>query len=133
MRVLGEMFQDIVRPSDHVARYGGDEFAILLGSVTLDTAIQVAQRIRSRVESSNFDAALKYNYVSVTLSMGLAVCRLEDTPETLIEKADAALYRSKQSGRNRLSLYVDETRTTRIEDDYSELDAEVKEMLQPQA
>ena len=40
--------------------------------------------------------------------MGLAVCRLEDSPESLVEKADAALYRSKQSGRNRLSIYIDE-------------------------
>ncbi len=106
--LLGEMFQDIVRPSDHVARYGGDEFAILLGNVSLEIAVQVAQRIRERVETSNFDAGLQNNFVSVTLSMGLVAADPADDHDSLVRKADAALYQSKQQGRNRLSVFSEE-------------------------
>ena len=126
--LLGEMFQDIVRPSDHVARYGGDEFAILLGSVSLEIAMQVAQRIRERVETSNFDAGLQNNFVSVTLSMGLAVAEHDDTHESLVKKADAALYQSKQQGRNRLSVYSNgEARHEGPELEFHAYDAELQE------
>jgi diguanylate cyclase len=120
VQLLGASFKSVLRPGDHVSRFGGDEFAVLLEKGDIDVGRRVAQRIREKIEHSNFDVGQNDARIAVTLSMGMAECRLHDIPETLIEKADAALYRSKQSGRNRLSVYVDETRTTRVEDDFSQ-------------
>ncbi len=102
---LGATLREALRGGDHVARYGGDEFALLLGGVEEEVALAVAQRIRRKVETTNFDVGVDDARVAVTLSMGLAVCGFHDTPESLMKKADAALYRSKQAGRNRLTVY----------------------------
>lgn len=105
---LGGTLRDALRGGDHVARYGGDEFALLVSGVDEQVALAIAQRIRRKVETTNFDVGVDDARVAVTLSMGLAVCGVEDTPESLMKKADAALYRSKQAGRNRLTVYRSE-------------------------
>ena len=105
---LGGTLRDALRGGDHVARYGGDEFALLLSGVDEQIALAIAQRIRRKVETTNFDVGVDDARVAVTLSMGLAVCGVEDTPESLMKKVDAALYRSKQAGRNRLTVYRSE-------------------------
>lgn len=120
VHLLGASFKSVLRPGDIVSRYGGDEFAVLVEKGSLDVGCSVAQRIRQKVETTNFGVGTNDARVAVTLSMGLAVCQVSDSTQMLIEKADAALYRSKQSGRNRLSVYLDESKTTRVEDDFSE-------------
>lgn len=102
---LGNTLKSAIRPGDHIARYGGDEFGILLEGVDVHVGAMVAQRIRDKVEHCNFDVGLNDARVAVTLSMGMAVSAHTDTSETLLSKADAALYRSKEAGRNRLSIY----------------------------
>ena len=102
---LGEAFKSVVRPGDHVARFGGDEFGIMFMGADTDGGAKAAMRVRERVETCNFDVGFNDARVAVTLSMGLAVCEKEDTPESLLRKADAALYRSKEAGRNRLTVY----------------------------
>jgi len=102
---LGATLKSAIRPGDHISRYGGDEFAILLEGVSRETGLLVAQRIREKVERSNFDVGVNDARVAVTLSMGMAIAAAGDSPESLLNKADHALYRSKESGRNRLSLH----------------------------
>jgi diguanylate cyclase (GGDEF)-like protein len=102
---LGDAFKSAIRPGDHIARYGGDEFAVLLEGVNLETGAIVAQRIRDKVERCNFGTGADDARIAVTLSMGLAIVEGGDSAESLLSKADQALYRSKESGRNRLSLF----------------------------
>ena len=106
--ILGKTLKELLRPRDYVARYGGDEFAIMLAEVDLDAAIKASQRVRIEVERTTFDCGVKGARVAVTFSMGLAIISENDTPESLVKKADGALYQSKHRGRNQLNWHADE-------------------------
>ncbi|MAI08396.1 MAG: GGDEF domain-containing protein [Magnetococcales bacterium] len=88
------------RKMDTAARYGGEEFAVILPEVEETSAFIFAERLRQAVEE-NF----KHGEFPVTISVGLASCQpgVEETPDNLIRKADAQLYKSKENGRNRVS------------------------------
>jgi diguanylate cyclase (GGDEF)-like protein len=82
---------------DSVARYGGEEFLVMLLEAPLPTAAIVGERIRARVASEPFDGG------KVTVSIGLAEYPSHgDTPEELIASADAAMYKAKSQGRDRV-------------------------------
>lgn len=90
--------------ADVVARYGGDEFVMLLPETDADQLQELAERIRTAVENTAFDE--QGQRVSTTVSIGLASCPTDAiAPKDLINKADAALYRSKRAGRNRTTLW----------------------------
>lgn len=102
---LGETFKSLISKDDHIARFGGDEFGIMFANVDQDAALEAAQRIRDKVEQTNFDSGVGSNRVAVTLSMGMAICEPTDSAESLLKKADAALYHAKEAGRNRLTVF----------------------------
>ena len=102
---MGGVLKECVRPHDHVARIGGDEFAILLANVNFERARSVAARIRSTVELTNFDIGDDLSKTSITISMGLPVIRSDDDRQTFFDRADKALYRSKERGRNQLHIW----------------------------
>ena len=104
---IARALKECVRPEDFVGRLGGDEFVILLEGLTAQNADLVGTRIRSTVELYDFSIANSGQSTVVTMSMGLAVVREEDDASTLYERADKALYKSKELGRNRLSTIVD--------------------------
>ncbi len=87
-----------VRPSDPTFRLGGEEFLVLLSNVDLASAHLAAERIRERV------AASAPNLPIVTVSVGLALRRLNESQESMLARADAALYQAKQSGRDRVEV-----------------------------
>ncbi|NGZ75893.1 GGDEF domain-containing protein [Saccharibacillus alkalitolerans] len=91
-----------ISPNDFAARYGGEEFAIIFTEKTIEEAAEYAERIRAAVEGAN------YSYMGnhpVTVSAGLSGFEPDDTAETLFGKADAALYRAKRSGKNRVERF----------------------------
>lgn len=104
-RVLVEiagLFDRQMRPYDLAARFGGEEFALVLPETTLDNALTVARRLREQVSELRFTAPLAR--LRVTASFGVAVFPGEKvrSVESLIRAADAALYSAKRNGRNRV-------------------------------
>lgn len=98
LQQVAAVLREGLRDSDHVFRYGGDEFAALLLGSEGSAALEVAERLRGRVDALPAEA----DVAKPTLSLGVAVLRTGDTPEALFERADAALYRAKKAGRNRV-------------------------------
>lgn len=98
LKELAAVLAASVRPGDLVVRHGGDEFALILGALALDDARKLAERIRRNVEEHPFEQEIQG--VAVTLSLGLAESIPGDTPQSIVGRADAALYAAKQAGRN---------------------------------
>ncbi|MEX2114441.1 MAG: GGDEF domain-containing protein [Pirellulales bacterium] len=92
LQAVAGLLDDAVRDTDIVARYGGEEFVVVMSHTTLENACQFAERVRSLVESN----------LSLTISGGVAQAMDGDNPQTLLSRADAALYSGKAAGRNRI-------------------------------
>lgn len=100
LRQVGTLLKRTVREGDFVARYGGDEFAILLPHTDLETGIRIADRIRSETSGNCYEISPKEERVALGISLGVASARDGDLAETIILRADRALYHSKRTGRN---------------------------------
>lgn len=97
LKRVADALQGTVRTADYAARYGGEEFIALLPETPLDSALEVAERIRTRMAEEEFGT----NGSRVTLSIGLGEFPTDGaTPEAVIAAADGALYRAKEHGRN---------------------------------
>lgn len=98
LRRIGRTLLAGLRPGDLLARYGGEEFALLVADVTGEVAIEVADRLRRLVSESASDGA-----PVCTVSIGVAAMRADEEFAALVARADAALFRAKGAGRNRVS------------------------------
>ncbi|MBH0067802.1 GGDEF domain-containing protein [Pseudoalteromonas sp. NZS100] len=97
---VAELLQANIRKSDRVARFGGEEFCIILPNTTQEQAIRIAEAIRIKVEKAIFDE------IPVTCSFGVTSIKFKArTPSELIEQADLALYEAKSLGRNQVVLW----------------------------
>ena len=96
------MVQDSLRETDILARYGGDEFVVILNETSRDRAVEVAERIRTSVENTSFSSAGER--VGSTISIGIA-CFTENSQDGLeiMAQADEKLYESKRKGKNAVS------------------------------
>ncbi|MBP2643191.1 MAG: diguanylate cyclase response regulator [Firmicutes bacterium] len=103
--VGGILLSSVTCDRDFVARYGGEEFVVILPATDLKGALTVAERIRNNIE----DAKIEHNCSSispyVTVSVGVALNKPNDTKNYLLGRADRALYQAKRAGRNRSKLY----------------------------
>jgi len=102
LRAVADCINAAVRNSDVVGRYGGEEFAVIMPDTDLMDAHLVAERLRSSIESIDF-ADLKGAPLTISLGVTQWLAGDEST-ETIIERADRALYRAKNSGRNRVEM-----------------------------
>lgn len=98
LSTVGRLFAGQHRATDFTARYGGEEFISLLPETTLETALPVVEKSRVMIENSGFHHG--NIAVPITISCGVAQFHEGDTPETVFERADRAMYRAKQNGRN---------------------------------
>jgi diguanylate cyclase (GGDEF)-like protein len=98
---VARILSESIRSVDYAARYGGDEFVIVMVEATADMALKTAERIRSRVNDIRYDA--NGQTVSVTVSIGVVQSQQSDdiSPTALFARADNALYEAKRAGRNR--------------------------------
>jgi diguanylate cyclase (GGDEF)-like protein len=103
LRLIAQVLEDQTRFNDFVCRYGGEEFAVLLPESAADQGRYVADKIRQAVENTSLLYA--NSKLKVTVSAGVGQVNPErDTPETFIDRVDAALYQAKENGRNRVEL-----------------------------
>lgn len=94
------VIKDTLRPTDAVARYGGEEFVIILPHTSMDEAMQVLARLQRELTRRFF---LHNNErLLITFSAGVTVYTAEDTERTALSRADAAMYRAKKAGKNRV-------------------------------
>ena len=97
----------MIRPPDIIGRYGGEEFVIGLVECDQAGALQIAERIRLKIAQDPF--AWEHHVTAVTVSIGVVMLSPEiDQVETLIARADQAMYHAKRKGRNRVELYNEE-------------------------
>ena len=98
LKTIGQALNDNCREEDFVARFGGEEFVMLLSHCDLDFAATKAETLRAAIESA------KPNGLTITASIGVAAYSINDNFESLFEKADRSVYEAKDSGRNRIAI-----------------------------
>jgi diguanylate cyclase len=108
LRLVAVSVKQIVRGEDIAARYGGGEFAIALPKTALRSAISVADQIRRAVMNKELMKRSSGERLGrVTISIGVALLRPTDTPQSLLDRADKCLYAAKHNGRNQVVAECD--------------------------
>jgi len=102
LREIADIMQRALRRGDRLYRYGGEEFVVLLPEQSIDGALLAMQRVRQAVEAKAIPHARTAESPWVTVSIGVAALSPDDDDEAVIQRADAALYRAKSHGRNRV-------------------------------
>ena len=102
LKQLADRVADNLRSFDLVARYGGEEFLVIMPDASAEIGLRVAERLRQLVEGRAFQADGLAQELPVTISLGVATTtNPEETADSLVERADRALYQAKNEGRNR--------------------------------
>jgi two-component system, cell cycle response regulator len=106
LNAMGKVFGSHLRASDLSARWGGEEFVVAFTSTGLDGARTCGERLRAAIEGALIanDAGER---VPVTASIGVAIWVLGETLDSLVSRADSAMYSAKSSGRNRVAIHED--------------------------
>jgi diguanylate cyclase (GGDEF)-like protein len=101
LKELAKLIRKNIRKFDFAARWGGEEFVILAPETDIEGAKNLAEKLRKEVEKHKF---LQVN--KVTISLGVAQYNFEESPEEFVVRADLALYKAKEGGRNRVEVAI---------------------------
>jgi diguanylate cyclase (GGDEF)-like protein len=104
LRHVAGRIKAAVRDFDMVGRFGGEEFVIIMADATLQVAQNIAERVRQVVMDTPLH--LKEFSIRITISLGVAMLMEDERKESLLERADAAMYEAKKAGRNRVRMAV---------------------------
>lgn len=104
LKEFARRLQDNVRGVDLVARMGGEEFMVVMPDVNIDLALEIAERVRAATADPTFEIPVDAKQLQVTVSIGFAVLQPHETVFEIVNRADEALYASKNGGRNRVTL-----------------------------
>lgn len=104
IKSIGALIAGSVRRSDVAARYGGDEFAIILPGASKGDAVHIAERMQSLLSIKKWRLSEHGGPDAVTVSIGIASLSPSDSTKELFERADASLYKAKASGKNRVAV-----------------------------
>lgn len=116
---MGKMLKEMVREVDFAARYGGDEFMVVLPNTTQKGVEAFCERVRAKIESHEFKN--EHYQIKLTASFGYALCKPGAqglSSKCLIRVADFALYNSKKEGRNRVSGITQDVQPEKFDPDY---------------
>jgi diguanylate cyclase len=102
--LIAKQLSDHSRATDFISRFGGEEFTMLLPNTDGQSALLLANQLRQTIEKTGFNAS--GSSVAITISGGITEFVLNDTDETVFDRADQALYQAKQQGRNRCSMLL---------------------------
>ncbi|OSS41833.1 Diguanylate cyclase/phosphodiesterase domain 1 (GGDEF) [Desulfurella amilsii] len=100
---IGNLIKKNIRSSDIPVRYGGDEFVVLMPETDINSAKKVAEKFTDKMSKVIFKK--KDEEFKVTFSIGLTCVRKDDTLDSIMERVDAALYSSKRSGKNSITVF----------------------------
>jgi len=103
LREFATRVRKSIRGIDLACRFGGEEFVVVMPETDMAVAAVVAERIRRRIAGEPFPILKGSGTIEVTISIGIAaIAQADDSPETILRRADQALYRAKRDGRNRV-------------------------------
>ncbi len=104
LKHTASLIKSSLRSVDIPARYGGEEFAVILPDTTLSAAYAVGERLRTLIDNYAYPAEGRPLHVTISIGVSQFNNKKDTTKETIIKRADIALYKSKSEGRNRVSL-----------------------------
>jgi diguanylate cyclase (GGDEF)-like protein len=110
LRQIADILRKRFREIDIIARYGGEEFTIFISQTNAESGFAILEEIRKNIENTKFFMPVEsYHPIQIrkTISIGLTELKNESTTEELIKKADLALYKAKNTGRNKTCIYTD--------------------------
>ncbi len=106
LTIIAQILSDNSRQTDFIARFGGEEFIMLLPNTEAEGALFMANKLRGTVENASFNS--HGETIKISLSCGISEFSEDDTADTVFERADKALYMAKQQGRNRCLFFPEQ-------------------------
>jgi len=103
LKVIARTLIETARPFDTIGRWGGEEFVCVFPNVDAERLNNIAERIRMLIQHSR--AHVNGHNIAVTVSIGGTLARIDDTPDSIIQRADSAMYFSKKKGRNQATVF----------------------------